>query len=190
VNGGADAGGRGGPPAGPGGGTPPAAGAGDGVGAPPLSASARRVQEAIRSLGFANDVFELAEPVRTAADAARAVGCDVAQIVKSIVFRAARSGRGVLVLTSGANRVDEARVAELLGEPLGKADPAFVRERTGFAIGGVPPLGHATPFVTFLDEDLLSLGRLWAAAGHPNSLFPVTPDELARMTGGRIARVK
>lgn len=159
-------------------------------GGAPLSASAQKVQDAIRALGFANQVIELDSPVRTAADAARAVGCEVAQIVKSIVFRAARTDRGVLVLTSGANRVDEARIAEVLGEPLGKADPAFVRERTGFAIGGVPPLGHAAPFVTFLDEDLLALAELWAAAGHPNSLFRLTPGELERMTGGRVTRVK
>jgi prolyl-tRNA editing enzyme YbaK/EbsC (Cys-tRNA(Pro) deacylase) len=158
--------------------------------APPLSASAAKVQDVIRSLGFANTVIELAIPVRTAADAAAAVGCEVRQIVKSIIFRAPQSDRGVLVLTSGANRVDEARITEQLGEPIGKADPAFVRERTGYAIGGVPPLGHATPFVTFLDEDLLALSELWAAAGHPNSLFRLTPDELTRMTGGRVMRVK
>lgn len=160
--------------------------------APPvaLSASAAKVQDTIRSLGFPNTVIELAIPVRTAADAAAAVGCEVGQIVKSIIFRAPQSDRGVLVLTSGANRVDETRITEMLGEPIGKADPAFVRDRTGYAIGGVPPLGHATPFVTFLDEDLLALPELWAAAGHPNSLFRLTPDELTRMTGGRVTRVK
>ena len=155
----------------------------------PLSASAQRVQDELQRLGLPNTVIELANPVRTAADAAREVGCEVAQIVKSLIFRGADSGRGVLVLTSGANRVDEARVAELLGEPLGKADPAFVREHTGFAIGGVPPIAHARPMETFIDQDLLALGELWAAAGHPNSLFRLTPDELARMSGGRVARI-
>jgi prolyl-tRNA editing enzyme YbaK/EbsC (Cys-tRNA(Pro) deacylase) len=155
----------------------------------PLSASARRVQDELRRLGFANTVVELAVPVRTAADAAREVGCDVAQIVKSLIFRAARSDRGVLVLTSGANRVDEAKLEALLGEPIGRAEPAFVRERTGFAIGGVPPIGHARPMATFIDEDLLRLGELWAAAGHPNALFRLTPDELQRMSAGAVARV-
>jgi len=155
----------------------------------PLSASAQRVQDELRRLGFGNAVVELAIPVRTAADAAREAGCEVAQIVKSMIFRAATSGRGVLVLTSGANRVDEARIEALLGEPIGRADPVFVRESTGFAIGGVPPIAHARPMVTFIDEDLLRPAELWAAAGHPNSLFRLTPEELQRMSGGRVARV-
>ncbi len=154
-----------------------------------LSASARKVQEAISAAGFDYRVFELAVPVRTAAEAASQVGCDVAQIAKSIVFRAVTSDRAVLVITSGANRVNEARIAELLGEPIGKAEPAFVRERTGFAIGGIPPLGHATPLATFVDEHLLTLDRIWAAAGHPNALFELVPADLPRMAGGRVARV-
>lgn len=154
-----------------------------------LSASARRVQEAITAAGFDYRVFELAVPVRTAADAAREVGCEVAQIAKSIVFRAIQSDRAVLVITSGAHRVSEERIAELLGEPIGKAEPAFVRERTGFAIGGIPPLGHASTIETFVDEHLLTLGRIWAAAGHPNALFELEPADLPRMAGGRVARV-
>ena len=154
-----------------------------------LSASAQRVQDELRRLGFANTVFELAIPVRTAADAAREAGCEVGQIVKSLIFRAANSGRGVLVLTSGSNRADEAKLAALLGEPIGRADPAFVRDHTGFAIGGVPPIGHAGPLVTFIDEDLLKQSELWAAAGHPNSLFRLVPDELVRMSGGQVARI-
>ena len=154
-----------------------------------LSASAQRVQDDLRARGFTNEVIELAIPVRTAADAAREVGCDVAQIVKSLVFRGQTSGRGVLVLTSGANRVDEARLAARLGEPIGKAEAAFVREHTGFAIGGVPPVAHAKPLDTLIDEDLLRLDLLWAAAGHPNSLFRLTPDELVRMSGGAVVRV-
>ncbi len=156
---------------------------------PALSASAQRVQDELRRLGFENAVIELAIPVRTAADAAREAGCEVAQIVKSLIFKASSSGRGVLVLTSGSNRVDEAKVTTLLGEPIGRADPDFVREHTGFAIGGVPPIAHARPMVTFIDEDLLRLDTLWAAAGHPNSLFRLTPDELRRMSGGRVATV-
>ena len=155
----------------------------------PLSESARRVQETLAARGFTNVVFELPVPVRTAADAAKAVGCDVACIAKSLIFRTAQTKRGVLVVTSGRNRVDEARVAALLGEPIEKADPAFVREATGYAIGGIPPVGHATPMRTFVDRDLLALDRLWAAAGHPNALFPLTPDELVRMSGGEVADV-
>jgi prolyl-tRNA editing enzyme YbaK/EbsC (Cys-tRNA(Pro) deacylase) len=147
------------------------------------------VQDAIAALGFSNTVIELAIPVRTAADAAREVGCEVAQIAKSVIFRGAESGRPVLVVTSGAHRVDEARVAALIGEAIGRADPDFVRASTGFAIGGIPPLGHATPPITLVDEHLLTLAELWAAAGHPNTLFRLTPDELVRMTGGRVARV-
>ena len=161
----------------------------NGTPGPALSPSAQRVQDELRRLGFANTVFELAIPVRTAADAAREAGCEVGQIVKSLIFRAANTGRGVLVLTSGSNRVDEAKLASLLGEPIGRADPAFVRDHTGFAIGGVPPIGHAGPMVTFIDEDLLQRTELWAAAGHPNSLFRLVPDELVRMSGGQVARV-
>ena len=153
-----------------------------------LSASAQKVQDAIRAGGFAYDVFELAVPVRTSADAAREVGCEVAQIAKSIVFRAA-DGRGVLVITSGANRVSEDAVTALIGQPIGRANPDFVREVTGYAIGGIPPLGHATELITLIDEDLLKLGDVWAAAGHPNALFRLEPAELPKLSGGRVAKV-
>jgi prolyl-tRNA editing enzyme YbaK/EbsC (Cys-tRNA(Pro) deacylase) len=125
---------------------------------------------------------------RTAADAAAAIGCDVAQIVKSLVFRK-RSGDALLVLVSGRNRVDEAKVGALVAEPIGKADAVFVRQTTGFAIGGVPPAGHVEPIETLVDRDLLSLGELWAAAGTPQSVFPIAPEELVRVTGGRVADV-
>lgn len=156
--------------------------------APPLSASAQKVQDAIRARGFDHRVIELAVPVRTSVDAAREVGCEVAQIAKSIIFRAA-DGRGVLVITSGSNRVNEQRVTELIGQSIGRASPNFVREVTGFAIGGIPPLGHATEMITLIDEDLLKLPFLWAAAGHPNSLFKLAPDDLPVLSGGKIARV-
>ena len=125
---------------------------------------------------------------RTAAEAAAAIGCDVAQIVKSLVFRK-RSGDALLVLASGRNRVDEAKVGALVAEPISKADAAFVRKVTGFAIGGVPPAGHAQPIDTFVDRDLLSLGELWAAAGRPETVFPIAPDELVRVTRGRVTDV-
>lgn len=153
-----------------------------------LSEPARRVQEAIAARGFPYRVIELAVPVRTAADAAREVGCEVAQIAKSIVFRSA-SGRGVLVIASGAHRVSESKVAALLGEPVGRAEPGWVREITGYAIGGIPPLGHARALETFVDEALLGLGSIWAAAGHPNSLFQLDPRDLPALSGGRVAEV-
>jgi len=153
-----------------------------------LSASAQKVQDAIRARGFGYEVFELHVPVRTSADAAREVGCEVAQIAKSIVFRAA-DGRGVLVIASGANRVNEAEVTALIGQGIGRATPDFVREVTGYAIGGIPPLGHATELVTLVDEDLLKLEAVWAAAGHPNALFRLEPADLPLLSGGRVARV-
>lgn len=158
----------------------------------PLSEAAQRVQDALVAKGFSNRVHELHEPVRTAQAAADAVGCTVGQIVKSLVFQArsgAASGRGVLVLTSGANRVDTAKLAALVGGEVAMGDPKFVRAATGFAIGGIPPLGHATAMDVVLDAHLLAHATLWAAAGHPNSLFPLTPDELRAMTGGRVADV-
>jgi prolyl-tRNA editing enzyme YbaK/EbsC (Cys-tRNA(Pro) deacylase) len=154
-----------------------------------LSASAARVQRALADCGLELRVMEMPAATRTAAQAAAAVGCEVAQIAKSIVFRAPRSARHVLVVASGANRVDTAKVRTLLGEPLEKADAAFVREMTGYVIGGVPPLGHARQPVTFLDRDLLRHEAVWAAAGTPNALFRLTPGELERACGGTVADV-
>lgn len=160
----------------------------------PLSDTAKRVQEALDAVdptAFADRVRELHEPVRTAQAAADAVGCTVAQIVKSLVFRVgdAAGSRAVLVLVSGANRADTAKLATLLGGEVAMGDPKFVREVTGYAIGGIPPLGHAQALDVVIDSHLMTLGSLWAAAGHPNSLFPLTPDELLRVTGGRVAEV-
>ena len=154
-----------------------------------LSDAAQRVQDALAAAGFPNKVRELEVPVRTAAAAAEAVGCTPAQIVKSLVFRRATTGTPVLVVASGAHRVSEARIAALVGEPVTMGPPAFVREVTGYAIGGIPPLGHARAIDTLVDQHLFTLDGLWAAAGHPNSLFPLTPDELVRMTNGRVAEV-
>jgi prolyl-tRNA editing enzyme YbaK/EbsC (Cys-tRNA(Pro) deacylase) len=155
----------------------------------PLSPSARSVQEAIASLGLENRVIEWPQPMRTAADAAAAVGCNVRQIAKSLVFMTERTKRPILVVTSGANRVNEETLATLVGEPLARARPDFVREQTGFAIGGVPPLGHARRLETFLDLDLMAMQEIWAAAGHPNALFRVTPEELLLMSNGRVVSV-
>jgi prolyl-tRNA editing enzyme YbaK/EbsC (Cys-tRNA(Pro) deacylase) len=161
----------------------------------PLSDPARRVQSALDAIdptAFADRVRELNEPVRTSQAAADAVGCAVEQIVKSLVFRVtsgAAEGRAVMVLASGANRVDTAKLAALMGGDVAMGDPRFVREVTGYAIGGIPPLGYAQPLEVVIDLHLMTLGSLWAAAGHPNSLFPLTPDELLRVTGGRVVDV-
>lgn len=154
-----------------------------------LTGSARRVQEALAERGFTLQVVEYPETTRTAAEAAATVGCEVAQIAKSLVFRAKGSDRAVLVIASGVNRVNEKRLRDLLGEPIERATPDFVRERTGFAIGGVAPVGHREPLQIFIDEDLLAFAEIWAAAGTPNAVFRLDPADLPRMTGGAVARI-
>jgi prolyl-tRNA editing enzyme YbaK/EbsC (Cys-tRNA(Pro) deacylase) len=154
-----------------------------------LPPSAQKVQAALDALGLSLQVVALPASTRTAAEAAAAVGCQVGQIAKSIVFRTGSSDRPVLVIASGSNRVNESKVAALLAEPLGKADADFVRRRTGFVIGGVPPLGHAEPLETFVDEDLLQYDEIWAAAGTPHAVFRLTPGNLVRMAGGRVVKI-
>jgi prolyl-tRNA editing enzyme YbaK/EbsC (Cys-tRNA(Pro) deacylase) len=154
-----------------------------------LTSSALRVQAALAAFGLGLTVKEFDSSTRTAADAAAAIGCTVAQIAKSILFRAVPSDRPILVVTSGVNRVNEAKVAGYLGETLGKADAAFVRTRTGFVIGGVPPVGHAETIETFIDEDLMRLGEIWAAAGTPNAVFRLRPADLVRITNGRVVGI-
>lgn len=155
----------------------------------PLSESARKVQAALRALGLPCQVIELPASTRTAPEAAQAVGCQVGQIVKSLVFRTQTSRRAVLVLVSGSNRVNEDRLADLLGEAVVKAEADFVREQSGFAIGGVPPVGHNRPLPTFIDEDLLQYAEVWAAAGTPHAVFKLNPHELPRITGGKVVKV-
>jgi len=155
-----------------------------------LSPAAQRVQAALQEQGFALEIHELPESTRTAAQAASAVGCEVSQIVKSLVFRGKASGRAFLVETSGANRVSELKLADLVGEPVEMADPDFVREQTGFSIGGVPPLAHRHPILTLVDQDLLACRTIWAAAGTPHALFELTPSDLLRMTRGTAACLK
>ncbi|MCB1843481.1 MAG: YbaK/EbsC family protein [Halioglobus sp.] len=150
------------------------------------SKSALKVQAI---LGDEATVFEFDASTRTAADAAAAIGCSVAQIAKSLIFRGKQSKRPVLVIASGSIRVDERRIASLLGEKIGRADAGFVRENTGFAIGGVPPVGHLVPPATFIDESLFIHATIWAAGGTPNSVFQLTPQDLARLTGGTVAAI-
>ena len=150
---------------------------------PATHPTSRRIQTLLTEAGVPAQVVEFDEPTRTSAEAAVALGCSVAQIAKSIVFRIKSSGKALIVVASGDNRVNEKKVEQIIGEPIGKADAAFVRDSTGFAIGGVAPLGHQYPVEILLDGDLKRFGRLWAAGGTPYSVFPVTPEELQRITG-------
>lgn len=156
---------------------------------PELSSSAKKVQRALEALGMQLNVLELPDSTRTAVDAAEAIGCQVGQIVKSLVFKTLETQRPILVAASGPNRVDVEKIGALVGEPIGKADADFVRQHTGFAIGGVPPVGHDEPLQTFIDQDLLEYDQIWAAAGTPHAVFRLSPEELVSMTGGRVARV-
>lgn len=156
----------------------------------PLSPAAQHVQDALQALGRDYPVHELTQSTRTSADAAQAVGCQVGQIAKSLVFRAQTTDRAVLVIASGANRVDEARLGALLGEPIGRASPDFVRQRTGYAIGGVAPIGHAAPLPIFIDADLLAFEQIWAAAGTPNAVFPLPSRDLPALTGGQVVALR
>ena len=150
----------------------------------------QRVRKALEAQGYEPEVVELERTARSAAEAADALGVRVEQIVKSLVFRGTRTGRPVLVLAGGANRVDERRISDLFSEPVGMADAAYVREKTGFSIGGVPPVGHAERPTTFVDEDLLREEEVWAAAGHTHAVFGLEPAELVRISGGRVAGIK
>ncbi len=149
-----------------------------------LPASAQRVADLLRSRQHAHPVVVLPASGRTSAEAAAGLGCSVAEIAKSIVFRCLVDNSAVMVIASGANRVDEPKVAALVG-PLGKADAAFVRTHTGYAIGGVCPIGHLTNTTILIDQDLFQFAAIWAAAGHPHAVFQLTPQELLAMTGGR-----
>jgi prolyl-tRNA editing enzyme YbaK/EbsC (Cys-tRNA(Pro) deacylase) len=154
-----------------------------------LSSSAQKVQQVLDAFGLKLQVMEMPDSTRTAHDAAQAIGCLVGQIVKSLVFKTKRSRRPILVVASGQNRVDERKLEALLQEPLGKADADFVRQQTGFAIGGVPPVGHVEPIETFVDKDLLQYESIWAAAGTPRAVFRLTPAELVKITGGKVVDI-
>jgi Cys-tRNA(Pro) deacylase len=152
---------------------------------PATALSALKVQAA---LGERFEVLEFDATTRTAEDAAAAIGCTVAQIAKSLVFRA-QDGRPILVVASGAHRVDEKTIARQVGKPITRADADFVREATGFAIGGVPPVGHRTAPIVLIDEALMTFDEIWAAAGTPNAVFRLTPADLVTLTAGTVAAV-
>jgi Cys-tRNA(Pro) deacylase len=155
-----------------------------------LSPSAKRIQDYLVSRGYDFKVIEFLESTRTSAEAAERVGCEVGQIVKSLVFCGHNSGKAVLVLACGANRVDVRKLANLIGEPVDRAKPEFVRTVTGFAIGGIPPIGHISKLETFVDEDLRQYQKLWAAAGTPNAIFELTFEDLVKMSSARIVEIK
>ncbi|HEY1421436.1 MAG TPA: YbaK/EbsC family protein [Candidatus Dormibacteraeota bacterium] len=148
----------------------------------------RRFEAWLADSGAGIAVQRFPEGTRTAVDAARAVGCDVAQIVKSLVFVAA--GRPVVALVSGANRLDEKRLAQVAGNPVTKADAGTARSATGFAIGGVPPFGHATDLPVFMDRDLLGHGVVWAAAGRPDTVFEINPERLRELSNATVSDLK
>ena len=155
-----------------------------------LSSSVQRVQAALTKLGLTMQVVELPDSTRSAAEAAAAIGCSVGQIAKSLIFKTKTGGKPVLVIASGTNRVDEIKIAALLGEEITKAEANFVRQHTGFAIGGVPPVGHHRPIITFIDEDIMAYDEIWAAAGTPHAVFQLTGDELVQVTNGQVVEVK
>ncbi len=157
---------------------------------PTLSPSAQKVQDQLKSLGFDYTVIEHAESTRTAQEAADRAGCELGQIVKSLIFKGKLTDKPILVLTSGVNRVDEKRISGYAGEAIGRADANFVRLVTGFAIGGVPPVGHPHKMETYLDEDFLQYETVWAAAGTPNAIFELRTSDLQKMTGAKVVRVK
>lgn len=156
----------------------------------PLADANLRVRDAAGALGLTISIEISAEPTRTAEEAAAVRGCAVGQIVKSLIFRKKQSGTPVLLLVSGANRVDERAVAATIGEALTRPDAAFVREVTGYAIGGIPPFGHRTRLEAYLDRDLLAFETVFAAAGTPVSTFAIAPGDLVQGTGGVVIDVK
>lgn len=152
-----------------------------------MSKSLKRVQSALEAAGITVDVREMGESTRTAVEAANAVGCEVDQIAKSIIFRGEDSGHVVLFLTAGGNKVDAAKATEVAGQPLGKADANLIRTETGFAIGGVAPVGHLTQIEAWMDPRLQEFDTVWAAAGTPRHVFAISPEDLLRITGAQIA---
>lgn len=154
-----------------------------------LHKNAYQFQQILRRQGYDQHILQLPKSTRTASEAAAAIDCQVAQIAKSIIFMLQPSGRPLLVIASGRDRIDEQKTATYIGETLGKADADYVREHTGYAIGGVPPLAHTEPIRTLIDESLLQFEELWAAAGHAQAVMRLTPADLIEMTGGDVAAV-
>jgi len=155
-----------------------------------LSKNAQEVQDLLVSRGYKNRVIELPESSHTAQEAAQALGCKVEQIAKSIVFRLKESNNALMVIATGPNRVNEKHVGNIIGEKLSKADADFVKDRTGYSIGGVSPVVQNPDIAILIDEDLLRYDEIWAAAGHPKAVFKMTPEELLELTNGRVTDIK
>jgi len=154
-----------------------------------MNHQAKKIQEFLKKYGIKSEVKELSETTKTAAEAAKALNCEIGQIAKSIVFKGKFSNQPILVIASGSNRIGEKTIAAYLGEEIEKADADFVREKTGFAIGGVPPFGHREKIKTFIDEDLLRYRVIWAAAGTHIAVFPLSLEELVKATAGKVVKV-
>jgi prolyl-tRNA editing enzyme YbaK/EbsC (Cys-tRNA(Pro) deacylase) len=152
----------------------------------PTKLSAQKVQQALSTFGINTTVREMPASTRTAKEAAEAIGCTVGQIAKSLLFRAVNSGNAILIIASGKNRVNESTMASIVGEPIERATPEFVREATGYAIGGIPPVGHDKKMPIWMDKALFSFERIWAAAGTPEAVFEIGPNDLARITNASV----
>ncbi|HOP94692.1 MAG: YbaK/EbsC family protein [Dictyoglomaceae bacterium] len=145
-----------------------------------------KIKEILEKFSVQAEILEFSESTKTSEEAAKAIGCSVGQIAKSIIFKGKTSEKPILVIASGLNRVNEKKLAEIIGEEIEKANANFVREKTGFVIGGVPPFGHKEKILTFIDEDLMKYEFIWAAAGTPNSVFKIKPEELVKITQGSL----
>lgn len=155
-----------------------------------LKNNIQRVQNELQRLGFSYQVIELPKTTHTALDAAKALSCQIGQIAKSIIFKTKSTNQPILVIASGLNQIDEEKIAKHISESVEKAEANFILEKTGFIIGGVPPLGHLKKIKTFIDEDLFQYEEIWAAAGAPNAVFKFKPQDLIKMTDGQIISVK
>lgn len=152
-----------------------------------MSKSLKRVRTALEAAGLDVEIMETGSDTRTAQQAADVAGCHLDQIAKSIIFRGETSNHAILFLTAGGNRVDDAKASTVAGEALGKANAALIRAQTGFAIGGVAPVGHLNPIRAFCDPCLTTFTTIWAAAGTPHHIFEITPDQLLAISGAEVA---
>lgn len=154
-----------------------------------MNHQAKKIEKFLEKFGIKSEIKEFSETTKTAADAAKALNCELGQIAKSIIFRGRKSNDPILVIASGKNRIGEKIISDQLGEEIEKADADFVRAKTGFAIGGIPPFGHKEKIKTFIDEDLLKYPLIWAAAGTHNAVFSLTPKQLTEITEGEVVPV-
>jgi prolyl-tRNA editing enzyme YbaK/EbsC (Cys-tRNA(Pro) deacylase) len=155
-----------------------------------MSKSSKRIQDLLHEYGIATTIREFSQLTRTSQEAADAIGCEVGQIAKSLIFKGTKTGKPVCVIASGKNRVDEKKIEQYIGEAIEKPDADFVIQHTGFVIGGIPPIGYQFEQPPLIDEDLMTTAQVWAAAGTPNSVFCISPHELVRITQATVVKVK